>query len=126
MRARPTHRVGYAPDGTHNSDPGTPPRKSASVLLPPPPGQSCLPRPPRLLRTAHRPGQSLGSAEITHPFHPRRGQRFVVLKIRRVSGVEMLSLRDAAMGSFAVPRDWTDWAPPGTSSEPSAGSPPLL
>src|SRR6516164_2506555 len=30
----------------------------------------------------------LGSAEITHPFHPLRGQRFVVLKVRTVSGVE--------------------------------------
>ena len=29
----------------------------------------------------------MGSAEVTHPFHPRRGQRFVVLKVRQVSGV---------------------------------------
>jgi hypothetical protein len=58
----------------------------------------------------------LGSAEITHPFHPLRGQRFVVLKTRTISGAETLSLRHIEMGSFAVRRDWTDWAPPGTPS----------
>ena len=80
----------------------------------------------RLLRTALRPGQTLGSAEITHPFHPLRGQRFVVLKIRRISGVETLSLRHALMGSFAVRRDWTDWAPPGTPSESTDADTQLL
>ena len=40
----------------------------------------------------------------------------MVLKVRKVSGVEMLSLRHAERGSFAIPRDWTDWAPPGTTS----------
>jgi hypothetical protein len=54
----------------------------------------------------------LGSAEVTHPFHPLRGQRFVVLKVRTVSGVETLSLRHADLGSFALPREWTDWGPP--------------
>jgi hypothetical protein len=68
----------------------------------------------------------LGSAEITHPFHPLRGHQFVVLKIRKVSGVETLSLRHAERGSFAVPREWTDWAPPGTPSEPINGQQPLL
>jgi hypothetical protein len=55
----------------------------------------------------------LGSAEVIHPFHPLRGQRFVVLKVRTVSGVETLSLRHADLGSFALPREWTDWGPPG-------------
>jgi hypothetical protein len=54
----------------------------------------------------------LGLAEVVHPFHPLRGQRFVVLKSRRVSGVETLSLRHPDLGSFAMPREWTDWAPP--------------
>ena len=40
----------------------------------------------------------------------------MVLKVRKVSGVETLSLRHAERGSFAIPRDWTDWAPPGTTS----------
>jgi len=58
----------------------------------------------------------LGSAEVTHPFHPLRGHRFVVLKVRRVSGVETLSLRHADLGSFAMPREWTDWAAPGAQA----------
>jgi Family of unknown function (DUF5372) len=68
----------------------------------------------------------LGWAEITHPFHPLRGQRFVVLKIRKIAGAERLSLRHAEMGSFAVRRDWTDWAPPGTPSEATDSHPPLV
>src|SRR6478736_4140714 len=68
-------------------------------------------RSPHTRRTALLANQPLGSAEITHPFHPRRGQRFVVLKVRRVSGVETLSLRHVELGSFAVPREWTNWAP---------------
>jgi hypothetical protein len=58
----------------------------------------------------------LGSAAVTHPFHPLRGQRFVVLKVRTVSGVETLSLRHTDLGSFAMPREWTDWARPGTQA----------
>ena len=49
-----------------------------------------------------------------------------MLKIRKVSGVETLSLRDAERGSFEVPREWTDWAPPGTPSELPNGQQPLL
>jgi hypothetical protein len=54
----------------------------------------------------------LGCAEIRHPFHPLRGQRFVVLKERRVAGVDTLILRNAERGSFAVAREWTDRATP--------------
>jgi hypothetical protein len=46
----------------------------------------------------------LGSAEITHPFHPLRGQKFVVLKLR--------SVRHPDLGSFALRQDWTDWSAP--------------
>lgn len=56
--------------------------------------------------------QPSGWAEITHPFHPRRGQRFAVLKARCVAGVDTLILRDTACGTFAVARDWTDLAAP--------------
>jgi uncharacterized protein DUF5372 len=66
----------------------------------------------------------LGSVEVTHPFHPLRGQRFVVLKVRRVSGVETLSLRQAEFGSIAMPREWTDWASPDSQTAP--GGEPLL
>jgi hypothetical protein len=66
----------------------------------------------------------LGSAEVVHPFHPLHGQRFVVLKVRTVSGVETLSLRHTDLGSFAMPREWTDWARPG--SQGCFGGQPLL
>jgi hypothetical protein len=36
-----------------------------------------------------------------------------------------LSLRHTELGSFAMPREWTDWAPPSTQVTP-AGSPPLI
>jgi hypothetical protein len=62
----------------------------------------------------------LGSVEITHPFHPLRGQKFAVLKLRTVSGVATLSVRHPELGSFAIREDWTDWSvantPPGTQS----------
>jgi len=52
----------------------------------------------------------LGSVEVTHPFHPLRGQKFAVLKVRTVSGVATLSVRDPELGSFAIREDWTDWS----------------
>jgi hypothetical protein len=52
----------------------------------------------------------LGWAEIRHPFHPLRGQRFEVLKTRRIAGVDTLILREMERGSFSVAREWTDWA----------------
>src|SRR6266853_4809889 len=78
---------------------------------------------PQSHRTALRPRQPLGSAEVTHPFHPLRGHRFVVLKIRSVSGIETLSLRHSELGSFAMPREWTDWAPPNAQVTPAGGQP---
>jgi Family of unknown function (DUF5372) len=62
----------------------------------------------------------LGSVEITHPFHPLRGQKFAVLKLRTVSGVATLSVRHPDLGSFAIPEDWTDWSV--ANSTPSAQS----
>jgi Family of unknown function (DUF5372) len=54
----------------------------------------------------------LGWAEICHPFHPLRGQRFLVLKERRVAGVDTVILRNTERGSFAVAKQWTDRATP--------------
>ena len=54
----------------------------------------------------------LGWAEIRHPFHPLRGQRFEVLKKRRIGGVDTLILRECKRGSFSIAREWTDWADP--------------
>ena len=50
----------------------------------------------------------MGYVKITHSYHPLRGQKFPVLKERRVSGVETLVLRGSTMGTFAVPKEWTD------------------
>jgi len=50
----------------------------------------------------------LGSAKITHPFHPLHGQQFPILKKRRVSGVDTLILQGSCFGTFAVPREWTN------------------
>jgi hypothetical protein len=57
---------------------------NAHLLFAPP----CLRRSAQSHRTALLSHQPLGSAEVTHPFHPLHGQRFVVLKVRRVAGVE--------------------------------------
>jgi hypothetical protein len=60
----------------------------------------------------------LGWAEIVHPFHPFRGQRCEILKVRRVAGVETFILRHPEHGSYAVVREWTDRAEP-TTQDPS-------
>jgi hypothetical protein len=54
----------------------------------------------------------LGWATVTHPFHPLRGKRFPVLKVRRAGGREVLSLFDEQKGTIALPREWTDQALP--------------
>ena len=64
------------------------------------------------LPTALDRRSTLGWAEIRHPFHPLRGQRFEVLKKRRIAGVDTLILRGSESGSFSVAREWTDWADP--------------
>jgi len=99
---------------------------SRRVYIPSLTGVSARSRLPHTRRTALLANQPLGSAEVTHPFHPRRGQRFVVLKVRQVSGVETLSLRHVELGSFAVPREWTDWAPLDARAAPTGGQPLLI
>jgi hypothetical protein len=59
-----------------------------------------------------------------HPFHPRRDQQFLILKCRRIGGVQMLSLRDESGHPLFVPLEWTDRAPP--SAESSATPLPIL
>jgi Family of unknown function (DUF5372) len=49
---------------------------------------------------------------ICHPFHPLFAKSFEVLKRRRVSGVDTLTLRHAEHGTLTVPREWTDLADP--------------
>jgi hypothetical protein len=50
--------------------------------------------------------------EITHPFHPFRGQKFQVLQKMRICGKEALVLKGTTRGSFAVLMEWTDLADP--------------
>jgi Family of unknown function (DUF5372) len=73
-------------------------------------------------RTTLEHSEHLGWAEIRHPFHPLRGQRFQVLKTRRVAGVDTLILRKLEFGTFSVAREWTDWADPSLCD--SLGLPP--
>jgi Family of unknown function (DUF5372) len=54
----------------------------------------------------------LGSAIITHPYHPLRGRQFAVLKLRKVGDVQTLSLRASSGESLAVPLEWTDRGEP--------------
>jgi Family of unknown function (DUF5372) len=63
------------------------------------------------------PNPALGSALITHPFHPLAGQRLPLLKVRKIAGQDVLSLYDEKRGSLSIPRDWTDQA----TSSPCAG-----
>ena len=77
------------------------------------------------LQTTLVSNPSLGWALVTHPFHPLKGQRFAILKIRKVAGREVLSLYDEQKGSLPIPRDWTDQA----VLSPEAGliePPPIL
>jgi hypothetical protein len=62
------------------------------------------------VQTALASNSSLGWALITHPFHPLKGQRFAILKIRKIAEREVLSLYDDKRGSLPIPRDWTDQA----------------
>jgi hypothetical protein len=66
----------------------------------------------RSAQTALDYSLDLGWAEIRHPFHPLRGQRFEVLKKRRIAGGDTLVLRKRECGSFSIAREWTDWADP--------------
>src|SRR5438874_5394912 len=72
--------------------------------------------------TALGSNEHLGWAEIRHPFHPLRGQRFPVYKACCIGGVAALRLGGPEGGNFIVPREWTDWAAP--SFRDSLGSAP--
>jgi hypothetical protein len=53
------------------------------------------------------------------------GKRFLVLKVRRTGGREVLSLFDEHAGTVALPREWTDQAPPSPYSD-VLEQPPIL
>jgi hypothetical protein len=64
------------------------------------------------VQTAHRFKNHLGSVTITHPFHPKRGQKFEVLLTRTLPKGKIFVLKSSSGGTFAVPCDWTDQASP--------------
>ncbi|MCP4699753.1 MAG: hypothetical protein GY862_23320 [Gammaproteobacteria bacterium] len=66
--------------------------------------------PERLKVTTPLNGTLSEYVEITHPFHPLKGQRFQVLKSSRIAGRETLIFKNPAGGTFAVDKDWTDRA----------------
>jgi hypothetical protein len=70
------------------------------------------PAPRRSHRTALSNLSPSGWAEITHPFHPLRGKRFLITKKSRVSGVDTLYLRAETGDGFSVACEWTDQADP--------------
>ena len=106
------HRGDYAQAEIHTSIPGNPLRTPLPICARPLFGAGGLRPWGRSARTALELNAHLGWAEIRHPFHPLRGQRFQVLKTRHVSGVDTLILREPARGSFSVAREWTDWSDP--------------
>src|ERR1035438_10527112 len=71
------------------------------------PGTS--PRPHQ--RSPHTTGsckQSLGSLVVTHPFHPLRGERLVVLFVRRIGGARVYVCDGGPLGSVSLAEDATD------------------
>ena len=49
--------------------------------------------------------QDLGTATITHPFHPLQGKTFKILKIRRYPAGRFISLQ-SDNDVFCVPESW--------------------
>lgn len=68
----------------------------------------------------------MGWAIITHPFHPRRGQRFRVLKTRRYRGEATLILEGGECDAFSILEDWTDKAVPASEAAHLLSVPALL
>jgi len=54
----------------------------------------------------------LGWAEITHPYHPLLGEKFPIINKKQIGGIDTLFLKGSPGGTFPIPLDWTDQAPP--------------
>ena len=62
-------------------------------------------------------GKDLGWAQITHPFHPLRGQRFRILKIKKSPPKDDIFLLENSNQTWQfIPREWTDKAATSSSS----------
>jgi hypothetical protein len=110
------HRLGVARpyilfrDGIHSFGVQSRVQRSAPLLGAGIPARSCPEELGQTLQTTLASNASLGWALISHPFHPLKGQRLAILKIRKVAGREVFSLYDEQKGSLPIPRDWTDQA----------------
>ena len=62
---------------------------------------------PQSVQIAQKFNTLLGSATITHPFHPLCGQSYEVLKVKEVNETRLYSLRTDS-GVMSVPESWTD------------------
>jgi hypothetical protein len=66
----------------------------------------------------------LGFVTIIHPYHPLRGQRYEVVRIRRGADPDViLRLVDGSHAAIAL--SWTDYRSEAPDTQPSA-DPPLL
>jgi hypothetical protein len=64
------------------------------------------------LTTSHNT-RELGYIEITHPYHPLRGQKFKILTVYKKGDQEILNIYNPATnGNMGIPRHWTDRAYP--------------
>jgi hypothetical protein len=72
------------------------------------PGCSAYRRSPHTTRSCRR---LLDSLVVTHPFHPLRGERLVVLFVRRVGAGRVYVCEGGPLGSVALPEDATDRGP---------------
>lgn len=50
----------------------------------------------------------MGSLVVTHPFHPLRGERLVVLLVRRIGGGRVYVCEGGPLGTVALSEDATD------------------
>jgi len=73
-----------------------------------PSGQHDLPQSAQSKVKALQHNELSGYAEVTHPFHPLKNQRFLILKTRKIAGCQTLTLKGGLTGTFAVPLEWTD------------------
>ena len=58
------------------------------------------------------PGQVASSwVEVTHPFHPLRGQRLSFVTRKKTWGEDRVTFQDASGGLHSMPTSWTDLGP---------------
>jgi hypothetical protein len=49
--------------------------------------------------------------EVTHPFHPLRGQRFAFLTRKKTWGEDRVTFQDSKGRFHSIPTSWTDLRP---------------